>query len=376
MRFGNAWCYRHILASKGFIRSLWHSRRNLAAYDRTGRPRSGPYMAELDITYRCNCRCHMCQRWRDERRGELAASDYARLAAEFADIGVHQISIAGGEPLMREDVFEIIAHHAGRGLSVNLCTNGIRVERHCREILDSGARCVTVSLDGALAETHDAIRGAPGSYAQIRRGVDALLAQRRGRRPIVRVRMTVSGLNAGEVRRFYEQWHGVADDVLFQPAHHCGHSYYTGLDAGSINPDAGLLAAQIEGTPLARDGYMRRWVEGLGTRRFPPRAPCYAGYLMARIDPWGGVYPCLEQHACVGSVRSERFAQVWGSAEFQRERARLASDRPCACWYNNTAMIGHFGSRLKALCAPAAIRAAAQAPPGGDLAPTLPGKAP
>ncbi|MCK7512429.1 MAG: hypothetical protein MZV70_55910 [Desulfobacterales bacterium] len=36
---------------------------------------------------------------------------------------------------------------------------------------------------------------------------------------------------------------------------------------------------------------------------------CYAGVLMARIDPWGHVYPCLEQHVCVGSVRDELVCQ-------------------------------------------------------------------
>ncbi len=375
MRFNNIWCYRPILATKGFLRALRHSRRNLVAYDRGSPPKFGPYMAELDVTYRCNCRCHMCQRWRDTREGELDLADYARLAAEFSEIGVHQVSIAGGEPLMRSDVFDIIAHHAGRDLSVNLCTNGVLVEHHHRDILASGATCVTVSLDGATEKSHDWIRGTPGSYAQIRRGIAALLEHRRGRRPIVRVRMTVSGVNAGEIRSFYGQWHGVADDVLFQPAHHCGHSYYTGLDAGVLNPDAELLAAQLQGTPLARDTYMRRWVEGLREQRFPPRAPCYAGYLMARIDPWGNVYPCLEQHVCVGSVRSETFARVWGSVDFERERERLASERPCACWYNNTALIGHFGSRLKGTLVPATAGKGAAAP-GAALKPNVTGKSP
>jgi MoaA/NifB/PqqE/SkfB family radical SAM enzyme len=375
MRFNNIWCYRHILASKGFIRSLWHSRRNLAAHGRGGPPGSGPYMAELDLTYRCNCRCRMCQRWQDTRKGELAAAEYARLAAEFADLGVHQISIAGGEPLLREDVFDIIEHHAGLGLSVNLCTNGMLVEDRQRDILESGATCVTVSLDGATAESHDWVRGTPGSFGRIKRGIAALLARRRGRRPVVRVRMTVSGFNAGEVRRFYGQWHGVADDVLFQPAHHCGHSYYTGLEEPALHPDPGLLAAQLDGTLLAQDAYMRRWVEGLREQRFPPRAPCYAGYLMARIDPWGNVYPCLEQHVCVGSVRTERFAKVWNSLDFNRERARLAGDRTCACWYNNTALIGHFGSRLSRTLFPAAAQKAA-APAGARLKPTAPGGSP
>jgi radical SAM protein with 4Fe4S-binding SPASM domain len=64
---------------------------------------------------------------------------------------------------------------------------------------------------------------------------------------------------------------------------------------------------------------------------------------MARIDPWGNVYPCLDQHACVGSVLTEPFSKIWNSTALNQERRRLAGDRTCRCWYNNTALIGHLG---------------------------------
>ena len=167
-----------MLLSKGFAKSLWNSRKNLVA-DRNRLPLpAGPYMAELDITYQCNLRCRMCQRWRDPRQDELPLETYRDLAREFAEMGVHQISIAGGEPLLRADVFRIIEGFAERGMSVNLCTNGMLVEKYRREIADSGATCVTVSLDGATADCHDAIRGRTGSFQQIERGIEAFLAQR------------------------------------------------------------------------------------------------------------------------------------------------------------------------------------------------------
>lgn len=68
---------------------------------------------------------------------------------------------------------------------------------------------------------------------------------------------------------------------------------------------------------------------------------------MARIDPWGSVYPCLEQHVCVGSVRRNGFSSVWKSKPFDEERSRLASRRNCRCWYNNTALIAHFGTLIR-----------------------------
>ena len=347
MRFHNFWCYRQILFSKGFAKTLWNARNNLKA-DQSGRPLpAGPYMAELDITYRCNLKCQMCQRWRDPRPDGLSLKAYRDLACEFAELGVHQISVAGGEPLMREDVFRIIETFAKRGMSVNICTNGMLIEKYRREIAGCGATCVTVSLDGATAGCHDAIGGHKGSLQQIERGIESFLGRRANGAPILRVRMTISSANSQEVRNFYTKWKGVADDVLFQPVHQCSDSYYTGMQKASLSVDAALISEQLRRTPLARDPYMKKWVDSLDAGEGVPNTPCYAGVLMARIDPWGHVYPCLEQHACVGSVLDEPFSKIWNANALNQERKRLASDRTCRCWYNNTALIGHFGTLIK-----------------------------
>jgi MoaA/NifB/PqqE/SkfB family radical SAM enzyme len=349
MRFNNFWCYRRILFSKNFAATVLNSRRNVIAYEQGRPPVAGPYMAELDITYRCNCRCEMCQRWQDSRRDELSLEEYRRLAEDFHNLGVHQISVAGGEPLLRPDVFSIIESYAKLGMSVNLCTNGLLLQKYHDEICNSGATCVSVSLDGATAESHDAIRGIPGSYRQIEKGIETLLTKHSSAetRPILRVRMTISNRNAYQIRAFYRKWKQKADDVLLQPVHHCHDSYYTGLDSGTLNLDPRVVAEQIAGTPLEDDGYMKQLVTSLEKNGSFPNQRCYAGVLMTRIDPWGNVYPCLEQHVSVGSLREKTFESIWESHRFNLERQRLASKRQCTCWYNNTAFIGHYGKLLK-----------------------------
>jgi len=348
MRFNNAWVYRDILVSKGFVKTVYHSRRNVAA-DEQGQPLpAGPYMAELDITYACNCRCRMCQRWKDPRRASLTLADYQKLALDFKNLGgVHQISIAGGEPLMRADVFPIIKTFAGLGMSVNLCTNGMLLERYHRHVRDSGATCVTISLDGVTAESHDAIRGIRGSFHQIENGIRTFLDNRRSRRPVLRVRMTISKQNQHEIRHFYHKWRNTADDVLFQPVHHCHDSYYTGLSTEDLAIDPSVISEQISGTPLEKDGYMKQMATSLRHTGKYPDQRCFAGVLMIRIDPWGDVYPCLEQHVSVGSLQRSDFESIWNSNALMRERETLASNRPCRCWYNNTALIGHYGKLLR-----------------------------
>lgn len=347
MRFNNFWTYRRIIFSRGFASAVRHSRQNLIA-DEQDRPLpAGPYMAELDVTYQCNCRCQMCQRWKDPRGEELSVDEYKALAGVLYQMGSHQISIAGGEPLLRDDVFNIIESFFGLGMSVNLCTNGLLLTKYHDEICKSGATCVTVSLDGDSAASHDHIRGLPGSYTQIEEGIGRLLEHPASSRPILRVRMTISNRNVKEIRAFYQKWNHVVDDVLFQPVHHCQEAFYTGMDTDALYLDPQLISEQITGTPLENAIYLKRLVESLKTCGMFPYHQCYAAVLMARIDPWGNVYPCLEQHVSLGSIRETDFRSIWNSEFSSKERQKLAFDRPCRCWYNNTALIGYYGNLLE-----------------------------
>ncbi len=332
---------------KSFASALWHSRQNLLAYGQGRLLVAGPYMAELDVTYQCNCRCRMCQRWKDPRGDELSVDEYKALAGVLHQMGSHQISIAGGEPLLRDDVFTIIKSFSGLGMSVNLCTNGLLLNKYHDEICKIEATCVTVSLDGASAASHDHIRGLPGSYAQIEEGLRRLLKHPASSRPIIRVRMTISNRNVNEMRAFYQKWNNVVDDVLFQPVHHCREAYYTGMDKTALYLNPQLITEQISGTPLEKDNYMKRLVESLKTCGSFPHHQCYAAVLMARIDPWGNVYPCLEQHVSVGSIRKTDFQSIWNLEFINKEREHLACDRSCRCWYNNTALIGYYGNLLE-----------------------------
>jgi MoaA/NifB/PqqE/SkfB family radical SAM enzyme len=119
------------------------------------------------------------------------------------------------------------------------------------------------------------------------------------------------------------------------------------MDENNLHLDPELIAEQIDATQLAKDGYLTRLIDSLKTCGSFPHQQCFAAVLMARIDPWGNVYPCLEQHVSVGSIRETDFRSIWNSERIHKERQHLASDRPCNCWYNNTALIGYYGGLLK-----------------------------
>ncbi len=103
-------------------------------------------------------------------------------------------NLTGGEPLLRADLFDIIAEAGRRGFEVFLLTNGTIITRQrARALRDAGVRGVQVSIEGP-EEVHDSIRGM-GSFSQAMWGVKNLL----GAGLTVTLNATLSGLNAGRM---------------------------------------------------------------------------------------------------------------------------------------------------------------------------------
>jgi hypothetical protein len=133
---------------------------------RLGRPLTGPLMANLVPTYRCNNACFMCDLPKPstyEARGdrEFTTEELKAVIDDMAAIGVAGLSLAGGEPTVRHDCFELLAHGRRRGLFVHLNTNGYNLlarPDRIDELLATGVDSMNFSVDGATAETHNRLR--------------------------------------------------------------------------------------------------------------------------------------------------------------------------------------------------------------------------
>lgn len=125
----------------------------------------GPSSLIWLVTGRCNLSCDHCYAARFPLREELSPEEARALVAEAARTGVQHLGLAGGEPLLRPDIFEIVHEARSLGLRVSLVTNGGRVTPSAARDLARSGVGVVVSLDGARPETHDRRRGA-GSHRQ------------------------------------------------------------------------------------------------------------------------------------------------------------------------------------------------------------------
>ncbi|MBI1808035.1 MAG: radical SAM protein [Ignavibacteria bacterium] len=111
----------------------------------------------LYVTEGCNLRCNMCS-YRDPLPNELSFPEIEKLAHVLHAHGLRRMVYSGGEPLLRRDFPVICNVFKQLGIKQTLVTNGLLLEKRLSEIYRYFTEII-VSLDGARAGTHNAIRG-------------------------------------------------------------------------------------------------------------------------------------------------------------------------------------------------------------------------
>jgi radical SAM family uncharacterized protein len=130
-----------------------------------------PLFCGHKLTYNCNLRCKMCPFWKRSSQDSSLEQEKVILK-QIYDSGACGIAFEGGEPLLRDDLVEILAFSRSLPLHTSLVTNGTLLESRIDEISPYINGVIYVSLDG-LEKTHEAIRGVSGCFRKAVRGISA-----------------------------------------------------------------------------------------------------------------------------------------------------------------------------------------------------------
>lgn len=121
-----------------------------------------PYALNAELTHRCPLRCPYCSNPQElERRDkELSTDVWLRILEEAAGLGVVQLHLTGGEPLLRADAELLIERARSLGLFVNLITSGVGLtEARLRRLAEAGVDSLQLSLQAATPSLSDHIAG-------------------------------------------------------------------------------------------------------------------------------------------------------------------------------------------------------------------------
>ena len=166
-----------------------------------------------EVTKGCNLRCIHCRASATELSSptDLPTRTALGIIDQIAEAANPILVLSGGEPLYRSDIFQLARYGTDMGLRVALATNGTLVTKDvARMIVDSGVKRVSISLDGADAQTHDSFRGIPGAF-------DAAVAGLRNLKALgmsVQINMTIARHNARQLPQVLELARTLGADAL------------------------------------------------------------------------------------------------------------------------------------------------------------------
>ncbi|MCK5458609.1 MAG: radical SAM protein [Thermoplasmatales archaeon] len=125
-----------------------------------------PVSAVWEITLACNMKCMHCGSSAGKKRSnELTTEEALNLCEELKELGTSIITLIGGEPFLREDWYIIAKKIRELGMDLTFISNGLLINRKTiSQLKKLNPYAVAISLDGALSDTHDSIRGVKGSF--------------------------------------------------------------------------------------------------------------------------------------------------------------------------------------------------------------------
>lgn len=150
-------------------------------------------LVNLFLTENCNSRCLTCDFWRSKHNDRIGTKRAVDLLQELISLGVRNIRLAGGEPLLRPDLFDILnTAKIGDFHKVVLATNGLLLDRYSEEINDSIITNITVSLDG-IGDNNDVVRGIKGYYDTVMNGLNKIINKK------VKIISTITNILANDI---------------------------------------------------------------------------------------------------------------------------------------------------------------------------------
>jgi AdoMet-dependent heme synthase len=126
-----------------------------------------PQLIAWEVTRSCNFKCLHCRAGAQDKiyPNELATEQCYKLLDNIASFSKPIIILTGGEPMLREDIYDIARYGTRCGLRMVMAPCGMLVDDEAvGKMLDSGIQCISISLDGATAESHDGFRRVSGAF--------------------------------------------------------------------------------------------------------------------------------------------------------------------------------------------------------------------
>ena len=305
-----------------------------------------PHAAHLIVTFRCNLKCECCPSWKMKEHDDLTTEEWLETFRQLKSLDI--VKILGGEPLVRKDIVELLTgvREIIDPFMLQMTTNGMLTQRTV-EVIHAVAwpgLQLRISVDGT-EETHDRMRGTPGSWKRVTQTVRevAALKERYGFKLGINFALTDESLP--ELDYMVDFARSVGADLI--PG--------VNLDPfliGAIPPEEGGrqkvimvsdIEAALEGLHDRRVG-LRKQLPGVDhilsrflvrdtfnrqLRGEQYRFTCRELRDLIYLLPNGDLVRCGLDHKPIGNVREKPLGELWRSPEVEACRAKVDACPGC-----------------------------------------------
>jgi radical SAM protein with 4Fe4S-binding SPASM domain len=299
-----------------------------------------PVLSEVALTWRCNIKCQFCyasciciSEADDESDLEELSTDEVKRILDIIrnDAEVPSVSFTGGEPLLRDDLEELVAYASGSlKMRVNLITNGTLITKKTAKTLKkAGLASAQVSIESPDPDEHDQIVGVKKAFQS---SVNGLLALKRAGIP-VHPHATLCRLNQHtlpqmaqlakslEADRFslnmiIPAGRGIAEDLAIKYS----EIEEMVMEIKSAAETAGVRFMWYSPTPMCLFNPVSNQLGNKG---------CSACEGLLSVDPYGRVLPCSSWKEPVGDLLHDGFQAVWFGERGQSLRDKRAAHPGC-----------------------------------------------
>jgi MoaA/NifB/PqqE/SkfB family radical SAM enzyme len=258
----------------------------------------------LNYNNACNFKCRQCFTESPSRpiQGTLNLDDIAKLADEADELGMYEVLIEGGEPLVNRDLYDIIRTFGADRFYIEMTTNGyLLTEEVAYRLKEAGMSRISVSLDSMRAEEHDAYRGVNGAYEHALKALEN--AKRAGMQASVNFLVGHYNIHSGELEELCEfckenGYH--ASLVLAAPVGNWKGKFEVMLTAEDT--------AYLE---KLRERYRHIWRDVWPP--LPNRKVKVSGCISVNrpyINPYGDVLPCSYLHMKLGNIKEKPLKEI------------------------------------------------------------------
>ncbi len=316
-----------------------------------------PSTVFLTVTNKCNLRCVMCGIWKDQPNAdahdrELLGTDeiISFLKGLRTWGGVRVIAFDTiGEPFLNPNFPRIVAHARERRFFVGVTTNGTQLgEETARAVIEGDLQAMTVSIDSAIPEIHDRIRGRKGALAKTCEGIRTikrLQDELEKSNPALSILTVLSKLNYREIDRMADLardlgigtlrlvYVSIIDDEATAETNAMtgdaskvanvhrfgvpkGQLYIEGVDRGEL-----MLSLKRLKEKCGQYGIQLRSLLNPGGYR----CNCKMFWDSLFIDAFGNVYPCamMSAETGLGNIREAALDAIWSGERYRKLRALL-----------------------------------------------------